>query len=363
MNKIIIYAYTRLNLGDDLFIKILCDRYPKQEFIIITCKKYSEAFKNIKNLRCYNIDSIKIRIINFILKKFDRDNYINRLKKKCNIAITIGGSLFMQEENWEKNSIELYNRLDCASKSFLLGSNFGPFNDQKYLIYHKELFSKYEDICFRDSYSYNLFNDLSNVRLASDIVFSLKNKNKIKRNDTVLISVIKPSARKKLREYDNQYYNKIKDISIGIIEKGYKVKLLSFCKDEGDEEAIENILKILPKKYINNTSKYFYNGNIDEILKIISESNSIIATRFHAMILGLVYKKNIFPILYSDKMKNVINDLDSNLNYIEIRELNKMGNNEILGFIDKNPINIDKEKINAKNHFLKLDKHLINIKN
>lgn len=66
MKKIIIYAYTKFNLGDDLFIKVLCERYPKTKFIIYAPKDYKKCFKDIKNIKCYSSQSILNRAINYI---------------------------------------------------------------------------------------------------------------------------------------------------------------------------------------------------------------------------------------------------------------------------------------------------------
>lgn len=62
-------------------------------------------------------------------------------------------------------------------KSFyLLGANFGLYEDKQYYKKHKEEFKKYTDICFREEYSYKKFIDLPNVRMAADIVFGLETK-------------------------------------------------------------------------------------------------------------------------------------------------------------------------------------------
>ena len=46
MKKIKVYAYTRQNLGDDLFIKILCERYPNTQFVLYAPNVYKDIFKD-----------------------------------------------------------------------------------------------------------------------------------------------------------------------------------------------------------------------------------------------------------------------------------------------------------------------------
>lgn len=51
MKKILIKAYTQLNLGDDLFIKILCERYENTEFYLFATPEY----KNLKGIKTNNL--------------------------------------------------------------------------------------------------------------------------------------------------------------------------------------------------------------------------------------------------------------------------------------------------------------------
>ena len=45
----------------------------------------------------------------------------------------------------------------------------------------------------------------------------------------------------------------------------------------------------------------------------MSSSVYIIAARFHGTILGLAAEKSVFPILYSDKTKYVLEDLEEKI--------------------------------------------------
>src|SRR5690625_2356463 len=50
MKKVMVYAYTQFNLGDDLFIKILCERYPETQFVLYAPKKYKRCFQGMRNI-------------------------------------------------------------------------------------------------------------------------------------------------------------------------------------------------------------------------------------------------------------------------------------------------------------------------
>src|SRR5690625_4843737 len=226
MKKVMIYAYTHFNLGDDLFIKILCERYPNVQFKLYAPRGYKRVFKQIHNLSLIPSDLIFFKGINFIFRKLNLSyNFIRSLvAKKAHMMVYIGGSLFIQTKDWQEN---LQNTKSMQLKDkpfFLLGANFGPYHHNNFFNEHKKLFQTYEDVCFRDLYSYELFRELSNVRVAHDIVFLLQKETIEKQTDAnpmVAISVIKTSFRENLDNKDELYYEKIKEMIIHFIENDY----------------------------------------------------------------------------------------------------------------------------------------------
>ncbi|MFZ7942506.1 polysaccharide pyruvyl transferase family protein [Neobacillus sp. 19] len=362
MKKIMVYAYTHFNLGDDLFIKMLCERYPNVRFFLYAPGKYKNNFSNVKNIRIIPIESITFRAINYISRILKIGYLFSReaIAKTCDAAVYIGGSLFIQGENWE-SGIKNVKSMQIKNKPFfLLGVNFGPYKDMEYFNKYKELFQGYTDICFREQYSFELFNDLSNVRIADDIVFQLRKPDIKTIGKNIVISVIKPSVRKDLMDFDDIYYKKIKDISMYFIEKGYSITLMSFCELEGDEEAIESILKLIPSDYKNKINEYLYKYNIDETLDIIAASNFVIASRFHAMILGWVFNKPVFPIVYSSKMTNVMRDVGFNGLFTDFNTIEALQPEKVFECMKTNLIDVSNQVKNSEKHFEKLDEYLLN---
>ncbi len=355
-----IYAYTNFNFGDDLFIKILCERYPKTKFILYAPHEYNLTLKEINNISIIPSDTIINRGINFLLKRFKINYSIQeQISKSCDAGVNIGGSLFIQGENWERR-IQYNKNLRIKDKPFyLLGANFGPYTDLQFYQEYKELFKGYTDICFRERYSYEIFNDLSNVRMASDIIFQLKKKNIKNEESTIVISVIKPSFRKNLNEYDDIYYKKIKDITLHFIERGYKVTLMSFCENEGDKEAVDAIMSLIPKVNLHKVNSHLYKLNIEETLNVIAKSSFVIATRFHSMILGWVYNKPVYPIVYSSKMTNVMKDVSFDGSYVDIKNMYALKPEEVFESMTSNLIDVSKQAKNAEKHFEILDNFLL----
>lgn len=356
--KVMIYAYTNFNLGDDLFIKILCERYPKTQFILYAPFQYKYSFNMYKNITVYSSSNFFVRLFNYSMRKMKVGTTLRTmLAEKCDAIVQIGGSIFMQEVNWR--GIPNYKQNLKKKPYYVLGANFGPFQEQEFYEQHHKLFKKYTDICFRDKYSYELFKDLPNVRSGSDIVFQLDNKQTVMTKKHIVISVIKPSFRRDLLIYDEVYYQKIKDITIHFVKMGYKVTLMSFCKKEGDQEAVEKIIQLLPEKIMNNVNQYYYMFDIEEALKIIASSTYVVATRFHAMILGWVAKKPVFPIAYSEKMNNVMKDIAYEGLHINLQEIHNLDLMEVFEGMKRNYVDISRQIKDAENHFKKLDEYLL----
>lgn len=349
--SVLLKAYSKNNLGDDLFIKIITDRYD-DTFIIVNGEK-NKSLSKIKNLKFKNC------FIDKLLKKFvfKYSKLEVALSKKTTTTVLLGGSMFIQYDSIEnvKNRNKMYSLL--KNKYYILGTNFGPYFDKEYINEYKNIFKNAVDVCFREKYSYDLFKkDIPSVRYTKDIVFSLKHtENSIVDRKTVVISVI--DCDKKIKKGYNENYKKLIHKIINYFdEMDYNIVLMSFCKHEGDEKIINEIIRENGKK---NIEKYFYDGNIEEALEVIQKANIVVGTRFHANILGLIYKKCIIPIAYSDKTLNVLKDLGFSGVIFDIRKLNLNDFDKNMKDLDlNNVLNVDEAIQESNLHFTKLDEVL-----
>ena len=77
------------------------------------------------------------------------------------------------------------------------------------------------------------------------------------------------------------------------------------------------------------------------------------------MILGWVLEKKVFPIIYSNKHLNVINDIGCQCCFWNILEGEKYNSNTLYtDLLSTNIININDVRKNAENQFHELDKIL-----
>ena len=310
--KVMIYAYTKYNLGDDLLIQILCKRYPHVQFLLYTYPEYQSVFENCKNLKVVSNRSIVSKVTNRVGRLLKNKNaYENTIAKRCDACVCITGSLFIQGEgDWRPYFTYMESRQIQRIPYYQIGSNFGPYRDDGFFEGFKGFFANCEDVCFREKYSYDLFADLKNVRVAPDVVFSGKFPVR-KSEKMVSISVINLSNRSELAEYQIEYRDFIVDMCSHYCKKGYQVNLMSFCKGEGDEIMIDEVLnKLESKEGRQKINSVLYQGDIDKIVNLLSRSEVVVATRFHAMILGWCMKKKVLPIIYSPKMEHVIEEIN-----------------------------------------------------
>lgn len=362
--NMLINAYAATNLGDDLFVKILCERYPETKFMIPSRLEHTRGLKKIENLKVIPTIPYVDGILSRLNSSFRLNRYINwKLAKKNDGLVYIGGSIFMEKPGWEQDTKILNQQLDSFDGSYyFLGCNFGPYSDENYVNEYKKIFNKVSDVCFRDEFSYDLFKDNSNVRMAPDIVFTLDNEiiDENKRRKEVIISLIDLNGRDELSHYQDSYKKKIIEISKELINKGFKIILMSFCEKEGDQRIIEEVLAGFSLEENNHVSQYNYQGDLDEALDRLKNASYIIATRFHAMILGWKFQIPVYPLIYSAKTYNVIKDTQFKGPFSWIKDIKDIDVKTILDqFMSSEPHNIKGISKEAELQFKELDKYLL----
>lgn len=353
MKKVFIKAYFKKNLGDDLFLKILSDRY--QDHFYAVCSPKYHYTKYLNNIN-FNKSFTKYYIYRIVEKLFKKTNILeDNLLKKCDLMVNIGGSIFMEEGNWQQEC-KIY---ETSKPYYIIGANFGPYKTEEYKkIVEEKVFKRAKDICMRDVYSFEKF-ELPNIRYAPDIVFSLDLKDiKITNDKKAVISVMDFRNRFN-NNIINLYEEKIIDLIKMFFKKGFEVTLMSFCKGEGDENEISNILlKIKDSSLKNKIKIYNYRGNIKEALNILGDSKIIVGSRFHANVLGLVMNKTIIPISYSKKTINMLKDINFKGKIIEMNKLNEFNVDSINDDDLNYKVNTLQQKEQSEKHFEKLDEIL-----
>ena len=330
MKRVFIHAYAAGNLGDDLLIRILCERYPGIRFSICADSSYRVRFADLENLRVYAPNDKMVRSIDRILKRIKNcDNGMWKLLVKFSYAtVHIGGSVFVQHEDDFSPAYELDRRLRRLSRSlYVEGANFGPYTDESYYHRYKKLFQIYNGICFRDRYSESLFKEIGNIRYAPDVAFQYRRPGKCKEEKKqVLLSVIYMDSRGgkySICQYADGYYNLMAGLAEQFIERGYTARFISFCKMQEDEKAIEIVIGRMKDGYKDKVSTFFYDMDIKGCIDQFYESEIVVGTRFHSIILGWLAEKKVLPVVYDRKTQHTLEDLEVK-DYIQLDDLERI---------------------------------------
>ena len=332
-NIIKLYAYMQNNLGDDLMVKILLERYPNYIFYYDTDYSKSDKFLKYENFINKNYIYQKWGRINHVLniltfykkKDFFFTGIFKFLSKKACCSVYIGGSLYMQflDQDIKERVKEEEKKLEI-SPLFIIGANFGPYFDKEFKNYFYEYFERCGGVTFRDKVSYKLFEEIPQVSFAPDVVFNI-GEEKLSKEEIVIISVIDVTNAGKIFGLDRnkvnyEYTNFIVDVCENSLRQGKIPYLVSFCETEGDENAVEKIKNMISKSNREKVKTVFYKDHIEEIVGLFQKADFVIATRFHAMILAMKLEKPYFAIAYNSKMVNVLQDVHSNA-YCKIEDI------------------------------------------
>ena len=346
MKQIFLKMYLKKNLGDDLFLSYISNKYPGDKFFVEN---------PTSELRCFHLknvfgESFIIRVTHKLFKKL-RNN-----KQHYDAEVVLGGSMFIERDlGRDLLNSEIEKKYKVAKPLFVLGANFGPYKNEYYYDKHKRMFLRARDVCFREKYSAQLFKGLKNVRVAPDIMFGLETpKYTTEAQRKVAISVIDLSNKNDLAIYKENYENKISQIALYYAMSGYEVVLMSFCKYEGDEDAVKRILK---KTKHHNIKAHYYRGNIKKALEEIASSEIIIGTRFHSIVLGLDFEKRVLPIIYSDKTKHMLDDINYKGKVLNVKDMDTLDISQIDSYISSYD-GIERLRKDSQKHFEKLDEFL-----
>ncbi|NLG52938.1 MAG: polysaccharide pyruvyl transferase family protein [Clostridiales bacterium] len=287
--NILLQGYLDRNFGDDMMIRIVADKLREHSFFISERKKeLLLPFSGDKNI-------------------FDLDKHPDA---RIDAVLRVVGSGFMI-----RNYAGLYYSIRCLMsrgtkkiKSAVLGCNIGPFYGKLAERVSVREMARHDLITVRDTVSLKFLNDnLKNIKTAyyPDILFSLPDMwlAPVTGEDCLGISAYRRNAN------NLDTYVEMSEIADWYISgTGKNVLLFAFdTEDENDLSAAYTIKGLC--KYPDKVEIVPHTGNGDNIIHGFSRCKTIIAVRFHSLILALRMGLRVIPVTYSDKTKNMLCDL------------------------------------------------------
>ncbi len=282
--KLILDGYFDSNFGDDYMMKIIVSRLHDWQFLV-------PAQANISPL-------------------VTQQQNVHMLEQKAHVpTLIVTGSGFM---------INSLRALVCEIRWFVqgkkagdycLGCNIEPYRFplSTYLIRKK--LEKMQLIVCRDQKSYAWLKahcKHTKIYQLPDILFSIP--------EPWLYKPVAPNAlgiamlHRKGDQPDCSYYRAMAKAADYWVEKNHQPVYL-FAFNTGSEDDVYACVCVKEKMRFQDQAILIKHGVEDEILKGYAQCKKIIGARFHAAVLAIRTGIPFFPILFREKMKNMLRDL------------------------------------------------------
>lgn len=335
MNKEIeLCGYFDKNFGDDYMQKITAHYMPEYMFYVSSTEQASDILLKEEN----------------VMMKPEQE--LNSLPK-----LMVIGSGFM---------VNSYTALKCEIKQFLknkhfadfcIGCNIEPFNNllSKWLIIQK--IKGFKFVVCRDKKSYLWLKancQKLKIEYMPDILFAMPDKwlPSPKKRDKLGISLLHRSGDKE----QDLYYRQMAEIADYWIEN-HKKDVILMAFDTGNEDDIFacNSVKKLMKH--SSKAKIITHGNNAEIINAYAVCEKIIGARFHSAVLAIKMGVDFYPIIYRDKMRNLISDIEYPIKGNDITDIDIKSITRFLGSNIGYKFNTAYVR-KAENSFKLLEKHI-----
>lgn len=294
--KILLDAYFDNNFGDDLFIDTLLGRYPQARFYVFWKKAHPQVLE-----RARQFQNLIIMPGNCELQWTLRfDGYI-----------MIGGDVLPDGIDYSERVAWMSHVKGNGGFVAMLGFSLYKTYGEKTRTDLHTMAMLADAIVIRDHYSAKRFQGLVPdvaVVESTDMAFAREYGNL---GEKKIILGIAP--RRKLYSMDEEHTAYCKGIASVAnkwlkIHRTGKVRFLAFSTGEYDDNVtVNDIRSYMDEK--NRTELFTYADNISEFLKNIQECSALLPTRFHALVLALIYDISFVPIPYEVKMTQLLDEV------------------------------------------------------
>ena len=295
-----IEGYFDRNFGDDYMIKAVADAMGDVSFYV----KGADQISNV----IYKCENIQV---------------VNQISQNTGVLKVIGSGFMINSK--VAFMVELVRFLQRKRDAdYCINCNIEPFKSKLHekLMAHK--LNKYFFITCRDKKSYEWLKKHTKkpeIHFFPDILFSMDVTKK--KGDKLGLALMHRQG----DGYECEYYKKMAEIADWWIETtGQNVILMAFdTGKENDVYACDCVKKLMKHQ---ECTELVLHGEGGEIIEAFGKCGKIIGTRFHSVVLALKMGIDVYPIIFRDKTKNLLEDINypvkgsdiSNINEDEIKE-------------------------------------------
>lgn len=350
--KILLLSFTdSSNFGDQLIVEQLKKRLQNYGDVIT----YSYSFKkNIEYLTLKTPPTSKEKLNkikqiysdyfrkNILFDKLHGFNMVHNQKKRINKSeflydlqksdlLVIGGGntifdLTKHSRSADKYEVIVSQAIKEKKIIYFMDIGIGPFCTEKQLIKTRQLLSKADFVTVRDEASQSLLDELPNVQLSIDPVFSYENSMVTKiSNNKIGFSVIDLRLNKSSKTEYEKYLLATKKLILKILNFYPDQEIVLFNSEVRDYVAVNDLITLL--KNTNRIESVFI-GSKSDLIELYKNLKLIVGTRMHSMILaisqgipivGLSWQAKVtemFKIMSDEKSVFPITEIEENIDRI-----------------------------------------------
>ena len=298
--RIFLDAYFDNNFGDDLFIELLLKRYPDVLFYTF----WKRTPQNVVNRAS--------RFTNLVILPGD---CMMQTNWNYDAYVMIGGDVLPDGVDYSTRICNMKHVKECGGFVALLGFSLYEKYGEK-TIADLQVMAKVADaIVIRDKVSAERFKVLvpdAQVTEATDMVFTAEYGAEKYRKENVLGII----PRRKLYSTDEEhwaYCRSMAAVADAYLENNPEtcVRFLAYSTGEYDDRVTAaDIIGLM--KDGTKAELVAYEGEINTFLQAIGSCSALLPTRFHGLVLALIFRIPFVVVPYEVKITQLLNELNYN---------------------------------------------------
>lgn len=169
--------------------------------------------------------------------------------------------------------------------------------------------------------------------LKADLIYSVNVSSQTK-GEGVVVFVRNFKNSSNLQPYEEKYRTDLIKLCKESAQEKRKVCLMSTGDNDRDGEMAEDIMKQLEPEMREFVQTYSYQGNMSEAVEILENAEYILGSGFYEIALGFLMEKTVYPIVYSEKIEQMLKESGFQGKYCDLRMNDSMSWEDVRGNIE-----------------------------
>lgn len=337
--NILLDGYFDRNFGDDILMRLTAYYMPEHKFYINTKQKeLLLPFKSSENI--FDFDTESPSPIDLGLSVIGSGFILRRLA---------GVYRFIKNERQRKKILK-------GMPTAVIGCNIGPFTGK---IQESQILKKlrsYDTITVRERFSEQYLN-ANNIPCSyfPDIAFTIPDEWIPRTGHGNCLGI---SAYRRQGENNMPFFLAMaKTADKFIMRTGEKVLLFAFDLGEENDMAAASTIRTL-SEFPNQIEIIAHDDCGENIIKGIKRCSCVVAARFHMIVMALRMGISFVPVAYSNKTRNLLNDINYNGNVYSIESIDEYNIDELI--LNAKPFSVSDEYILSAHGHIEKIKEMLN---